>query len=493
MQIICGKKKVEKAIKKQLNLEKEKFRSRIKGRESKFLFVLLQSLNYVAGRDLLIKQDGMIDKINVPAYWLILSLKAMLDIILRSRITAVQVVGKNEFVQIFTVLREHLAIGFLLHMLHMQKIYPLHAIKVNDAGIVEAQERSDELYKAFKSWVDVAGLDPHWINWYLSSFAERRAKVGNLLRKNFKETLHVEPDDLYNISEFFKSVSEDHLEKAKRSLSTMPFLYIKRKPLKMKFRKHMSNTDTQRWFELLKYKPGRDFYKSPLIPIKFNGKKAYVLMTWVFIPSNHFWGTWITDMLLDNLKLGARGKWADQYGKTFQNYTDEKLAESGLPITNLGSRKISVDEYPEIKPWLNKLPQKEGFEVDRLIKYDKVLFVVSCKANDFLYDRKAIRRAVIFRKEEIEKRVTKNLEDMAEIQVVTDCIRSCEEMRKELNLEADRFVPVVLTSIVEPLGCAEVRSYYSARRGVKLPEAHIMTIPQFIDMVNTWANCDSTQ
>ena len=142
---------------------------------------------------------------------------------------------------------------------------------------------------------------------------------------------------------------------------------------------------------------------------------------------------------------------------------------------------------------LDKLLQKEGFEVDRLTKCRNVLFVVSCKSNDFLYDRKVIRRAVIFRKEEIEKRVTQNLEDVAEIQAMTDCISSCKEMRRKLNLIAGRFVPVLLTSIVEPLSCDGVRSYYRTRRGVKLPEAYIITIPQFIDMVNACADCDSTQ
>ena len=134
-------------------------------------------------------------------------------------------------------------------------------------------------------------------------------------------------------------------------------------------------------------------------------------------------------------------------------------------------------------PWLNKLPQKEGFEVDRLIKCDNVLFVISCKATDFLYDRKVVRRDIFFPRMELEQRATKNLQDMAEIHIIADCIQSCDEMRKKLNLSAGKFVSVLLTSMREPLSCPEVRSYYSTRRRVKLPETHILAIPELIDMI----------
>src|SRR3990170_4002410 len=143
-------------------------------------------------------------------------------------------------------------------------------------------------------------------------------------------------------------------------------------------------------------------------------------------------GAWVTDMVLDDSKLDARGKWATQYGLAFQKYVDEKLMESKLIVTNLGSRKISAHEYPEIRPWLDSLQQKEGFEIDRLIKYGKTIFVGPCKTSDFLYDRKVVRRDVIFSKKELERRVTKNLQDVSEIQVITDCIRCCGKMQRKL-------------------------------------------------------------
>lgn len=336
MQSIYGYKKIEETIKKQLDYEKEKFRRRIKGKESKFLFVLLQSLNYLVGNKIFIERNGLMDKVDIPIYRLFLSIKAMLDTILQQRISAVQMVSNEEFLDIFSILKEHLKIGFLSQMLYIQKTYPVHSIKVRNGEIIEAQENSSELYAAFQGW-----------------------------------------DDLTSISEYLKDISENHVKKIKWSVSTTPFLYIKRKKLEKEFLKHMSQRDTQKWFKLLEYRRRRDLYKSPLIPLKFNGKKVYTLITWVFTPSNHFWGAWIADMLLDYLKLSARGKWAAQYGIAFQNYVDEKLDDSKLPIINLGSRKISVYDHPEIQPWLDKLAQKKGFEVDRLIKCGNTLFVIS--------------------------------------------------------------------------------------------------------------------
>jgi len=353
MQSIYGYKKIEETIKKQLDYEKEKFRRRIKGKESKFLFVLLQSLNYLVGNKIFIERNGLMDKVDIPIYRLFLSIKAMLDTILQQRISAVQMVSNEEFLDIFSILKEHLKIGFLSQMLYIQKTYPVHSIKVRNGEIIEARENSSELYAAFQGWVDAASLDSDWINWYFNRFQEKRVKVGTLLRKEFRKTYHLELDDLTSISEYLKDISENHVKKIKWSVSTTPFLYIKRKKLEKEFLKHMSQRDTQKWFKLLEYRRRRDLYKSPLIPLKFNGKKVYTLITWVFTPSNHFWGALIADMLLDYLKLSARGKWAAQYGIAFQNYVDEKLDDSKLSIINLGSRKISVYDHPEIQPWLD--------------------------------------------------------------------------------------------------------------------------------------------
>lgn len=484
MTIIRGEGKVRATIKKQLESEKEKFRKRIKRREAKFLFVTLQSLNYLVGGKLLIERDGQINLIDIPTYRLIMSLRAMLDIILRRGVSTVQMVSKNEFLEILSILREHLRIGLLSHMLHIQDTSPVHEIKIKDNVIMELQDNDSVLfYQALQSWVNVAGIDSDWINWYFGRFQEKRAKVGDLLRKGFEKTYGLKLDDLTSISEYFKGVSEEHLKKVKWSVSSTPFLFIKRKTLQREFLRHMTQIDTREWFKLLEYRPGKDLLKSPLIPVNVKGVKAYTLLTWVFTPSNHFWSAWTTDLLLDHPNLSARGKWADQYGKAFQKYLDEKLDESKLPIANLGSRKISIYDYPEIQPWLNKLQKKEGFEVDRIIKCCDAVFVVSCKARDFLYDRKVTRRDIFFPKKELDLRVKQNLRDMSEILIEASCIESCPKIRKQFELFKGRITPVLLTSMIEPLSIPEVRSYYSKRRGVKLPDVHIVTIPQFIELI----------
>ena len=484
MHFVRGEKKVRETIKKQLDSEKEKFTKTAKKREAKFLFVILESLNYLVGGKLLVEQDGWIDRIDIPTYQLILSLRAMLDIILRRRVSAVQMVSKEEFLEILLILKEHLRIGVLSHMLYIQDTSPVREIKIEDDVIAELQdEDSIAFYQALESWVTVAGVDSNWINWYFGRFQEKRAKVGILLRKGFKKIYGLELLNLKNISEYFRGVSEDHLKTMKWSVESIPFLYVKRKTLQRDFSKYMDRSDTREWFGLLEYRPGRDLLKAPLIPVNVRGVKAYTLMTWVFTPSNHFWAAWITDLLLENPKLSARGKWADQYGRAFQSYLDEKLVESKLPITNLGSRKISVLNYPDIQPWLSKLQRKAGFEVDRLIRCYDTVYVVSCKARDFLYDRKVTRRDLFFPKKELERRVKQNLKDMTEIRIEASCIESCLEMRKAFQLMGVRITPILLTSMREPLSIPEVRSYYSKRRGVKFPEVHILTIQQFIELI----------
>jgi len=79
--------------------------------------------------------------------------------------------------------------------------------------------------------------------------------------------------------------------------------------------------------------------------------------------------------------------------------------------------------------------------------------------------------------------VEKNLQDMTEIQVIADCLQCCNKMRRELDLSADRFEAVLLTSMKEPLSYPEVSSYYSKTRGIELPKVHIVTMSQFIWLV----------
>ncbi len=482
MQQSHEKEKAEATIKKHLDSEKEKFREHIKGKESKFLFVLLQSLNYMVGNRLLTERTGLIDRIDIPTYRVFVSLKAMLDVVLRNRISAVQEVDKDEFLNIFSTFKDHFKIGFLSHMLFIQRAYNVQKIRVKNGSIEGIQEHS-EFYEAIQKWVDTTGLDPDWINWYFSKFHKKRTKVGSLLQNEFKRTSFVKLDDLTNISEYFKGVSEEHLQK-EWSLDNMRFLYIKRKTLKKTFLRHMSQEDTEKWIRMLEYKPGRDFYKSPLVRVKFRGQKVYTLITSVFAPSNHFWGAWISDLLLDNPELSARGTWASQYGIAFQNYVDYKLKQSGLPVLNLGSRKLTIHEHPEIQPWLDKLSQKKGFEIDRIIKCRDVLFITSCKTTGFLYDRKVIRRGVFWSRDQLERRVERNLQDMKEISVITDCIRSCEKVRKRLDLSASRFVAVLLTSMLEPLSIDEVQMYYSKKK-MSLSNTYIVTVPQFTDIIRS--------
>ena len=288
--MIRGSKNVEKYLRNQLDVEKDKFRKVIEGRESKFLFVLLQSLNYLVGSKLLSKRNGLVDKIDLPVYRLLTSQKAMLDIILEQGSAVTQMVCDEEFIELFSSLSQHMKIGFLSEMLRLQKESRTNSIRVRNGEIVEAPKSPRKFAEAFQHWVDIGGIDSDWINWYYGRSQEKRARVGLLLKNAFRKMYNLDLDDLSNISQFFEDISKEHFNKTSWTVRTTPFMYLKRKWLRQEFLKHMDRDSTEKWLKLLEYGPRRDFYKSPLIPLVFHGSKVYTLMTWVFTPANHFWG-----------------------------------------------------------------------------------------------------------------------------------------------------------------------------------------------------------
>ena len=186
-------------------------------------------------------------------------------------------------------------------------------------------------------------------------------------------------------------------------------------------------------------------------------------------------------MLLEHLELSTRGKWAEGYGRVFRLYVEDKVRKANLPVKNHGGRKIEISKHPGIEPWLNKLKKERRFQVDRFIQREDLLFVISCKARDFLYDRKIRRRDFFFSIRAVEARIRQDIEDMGEIFIETDCIASCDRVRKDLELDGSMFVPIVLTSRLEPMGVKEVRDYYSDK--LKFPDVPMLMIEDFIEIL----------
>lgn len=473
---------IEKAIERLLDSEKIKLKAKMFDRKAKFLFVVLESLNYFFGGKLKTELIGDFTRINIEQYRVIVSLRAILDTILENGVSAVQWTSREEFPEILRILTDHLNLGVLMHQLYVQRTYPAYEAKIENGRVEDTKDK--EFYEAVQHWVNVAGADPAWTNWYFNNYRKHRDETGKLLEREFPKVYGLKLSDLTDISNYLQKICEEHLKSIAITPPTsdsMPFLHIKRKKIRGIFESKMTKREATKWIKMLEYKKGRDPAKHPLIPVKLQGKKIYTLMTWVFTPSNSFWGAWVSDLLLARPELSARGKWAEGYGKVFQRYVDEKVTQSKLPVENIGSRKISIAEYPEIEPWTKLLRRKQGFEIDRFFLSGNTLFIVFCKARDFLYDRKIWRRDVFFPNQEIEKKVEQNIEDMNEIYIEADCIASCKRIREKLTLPGKTFIPIVLTSRMEPMGVPEVRTYYSKK--INFPNVPVLTIEKFIELL----------
>jgi len=106
---------------------------------------------------------------------------------------------------------------------------------------------------------------------------------------------------------------------------------------------------------------------------------------------------------------------------------------------------------------------------------------VSCKAQDFLYDRKIWRRDLYFPKTEVEDKVKQDIEAMSEISIEADCIASCKSLREKLELLGSSFKPIVVTSRVEPMGIPQIRDYYS--KSVQFPDVPVLTVQEFVELL----------
>lgn len=485
MSIVHGKHEIRRIIKERLERERQSLRNRVSGKEGNFLFVTLEAMNYLFGATLIGKKIGEWASYKMDVYKVIVCLKGILDVILSSGFQSIEAPSEVEFRDMLKSITEHFTIAKYSHLLEIQNTSGIESARVDEEGIEDLRDK--EFYEAIKLWVNNAGSDPDWVNFYFTNYPQHRVETGKLIETEFRARYNLKLQNLTNIDAYFQRVCENHLKAIKDVSSSrgFPFLYIKKKRLFRDFARHMGEIKTKRWLKLLEYRVGEDIVKHPLIPLKLHGKKIYTLMHWVFVPSNAFWGAWVSDLLLENRSSKAFGKWSHGYGKIFEKYVDTKLKQSTLQIKNLRKHTISRSKYPEISQHLSSL-RKASFEIDRIFLRDKFCFIASCKAHDFLYDRKIQMRDFFFPAEEIEKKVDRNLEDMHEINLEAECIASNPRILRDIGMEGKILIPIVLTSRLEPMGVEEVREYY--RKFLRFPEVPLLTMQRFFRFLESLQN-----
>ena len=485
MPIVHGKDKIRRIIKERLEIKQQELMNTVSGKEGKFLFVTLEAMNYLFGDTLIGKQIGEWTSYKLDVYGTIVCLKGILDTLLSEGFVFIEAVSTTEFIEILRSLMEHFSIAKYSHLLRVQEKDGLKRVRVEENKIEDLRDKV--FYEAMRRWVETAGSDPDWVNFYYTKYPKHRIETGKLIESEFKATYNLELEDLTKIDRYFQNICKNHL-KAIREVSfpnTFPFLYIKKKKLLKDFVQFMNESEAKRWMKMLEYRAGGDLTKHPLVPLKLHGKKIYTLTHWIFVPSDSFWDAWVCDLLLESRESSAVGKWSEGYGKIFEKYLDKKLEKSNLRIMNTGKCRIRVTRYPEIPiSFASRLGTY--FEIDRILIKDKFCLLISCKAHDFLFDRKIQARDFFFPVEEMEKKVGQIINDMNKIYLKADCIATNSRILRDLGIEGKILIPIVLTSRTEPMGVEEVREYYGPF--LQFPEVLTLTVQCFLEFLKNLPN-----
>jgi len=482
--IIAGKENIENRIECQLKKKKELLREEIRGREENFLFMNLWIMNHIYGPTSFTKIGDAYTRCNLPFYKVLFCMKGILDTVLEYGISEIKI-PTDKFEKIFDSSLEisirYFEIASLYEKLKIIQSENIEKIAIENGKINDLKD--PRLYEIFDKWAENSNIDPEWINWYFTNYPTDRQKAGKFLEKEFKEKYEMEIQDLIKIDSYFEQVSKQHIERSS-TLATLKnpvkFLHIERKILLEYF--PMDKDVGEKWIGVLEYKPWGDFRKSPLIPLKFNEKKIYTLMQWIFTPSNLFFDAWVTPFMLGNTKVA--GKMRQSYGKCFQLFIDQKLKNANIKnLEALGGRLVKFSDFPEIRTNLTELnKQTEGFQVDMILTKEDLAFIVSCKARDFTFQRKIVGRNFFVPFSEINQIIIQGKEDLKEIYVEAECIAVNPKIREWIGLRKQKYiVPVLLTSRTEPLGVKDVKEYFL--NDEKIKKSLIITISEFINLL----------
>lgn len=480
--LIRGKENIENVIISQLKKEKESLRKEIRGWEGKFLFMTLWVMNYIYGHISFKRVNEAYTACNLTSYRVVLCLKGILDTILEFKISRIKAPVAEEFERVFksffNVSRRYFGIAPLHRKLEITQSEDIQKIIIENGEIKDLED--PKLYEILGKWIDKSSSDPEWTNWYSTHYPADRHKAGKFLEKEFKEMYGLELQDLEIIYKYFEQVSKQCIY----SLSTisLPFIHIERKKLFKDLSKIIGKYKAKKWIEVIEYRPWGDFRKRPLISLKSNGKRIYALIYWIFTPSNAFFEAWTCSLMLGGAKTA--GKMRQSYGKVFQLYVDEKLKNAEIMgLKNHGGRLIKASDFPEIRPWLDRLPkQTEAFQVDKILTKEDLCFVVSCKARDFAFQRKIMGRNFFFPLSEMKEQITQNEEDLNEIYVEAECIAVNPKIIDWIGLKKPKYVvPILLTSRIEPLGIKDVKEYFLKNEEIK--KVPVITITELINLL----------
>jgi len=260
--------------------------------------------------------------------------------------------------------------------------------------------------------------------------------INNYLFRNYKFYL----DDLARALSYLENLVEHDQG-----------IYFYRNKIHEVFTKNIRSGRAERLIKALTFGKDKDLWRSPLIPVK---KGYYLIASWVFKLKMHF-HSWIYPIFEQNYERFARF-----VGQLFEDYVKDRIKNLADEIkSNIAIRER---DYPEIRPWLEKMDKKGEFEMDILTIKGDMAFIISCKGG-----RKDLPRLTISRmwgeipERDILDRINKNKEEIRELKLICECIMSNDRILRDLEICDKKIEPLVVYPSIQPLSISELREAYN--------------------------------
>jgi len=319
---------------------------------------------------------------------------------------------------------------------------------------------SEDEASAFQEYVNKATIDKEQARWF--DYLRRKIRGDYEFKKKLDEDLRqyhgFRLEDLVNASSYLE-------DKAKNNVDIIPGNEIR-----AMFTTNIRSDRADKLLKELAFGEGKDLCKSPLIPLR---KGGFLIARWVFSLKMHF--NWLLMPMIESTNF--HGEYGRVIGNTFESYIREIIE----PVADATHSKVLITEreFPEIRPWLDKLSKKEKFEIDVIAIKSRFAFVVSCKGGKKELPKLRVSKMLSeFLEREIVNKIKENKNYIEEINIECKCIESNKRIAKHLGVLGKELVPVVAHSTVQPLSMSKVRELYGVPPNVK-----VMTPKELKDLV----------
>jgi len=244
------------------------------------------------------------------------------------------------------------------------------------------------------------------------------------------------------------------------------YCIIDREEIVKKLNEALSRGETRCVLENLVYSEGRSFAECLFFPVVQNGVDCF----WIRQVPGGLAVPWVAKAA----EVGGQLK--DKYGKAFDTYIRERICNKAT--FELVDNEITVrkQRYIEAKESFDKYGRQE-FKVDVLAWDDHKAYIISCKAHDFFFDARLYSSLMYMPYKEFYNRTCGNHRDLKEVLMWVDILKDTRKFQEQYGLTGKDFVPLLVTSLRDPLQIPEVRMW--ARTMKPIPRCEQFSIVDF--------------